>query len=277
MSFGFENEATVESSIIPVAQFFNPSYSNNMGLGITEENAQKANFKPDETFELVDHVFGGSDTPTKVYLTKTPRLLVLTRQKGLFMQRNEEKAPLEKFDSKVFKKPEYKAWGYRSILFIDKNNQPLSEIPFRLKLGGCAGQSFRHNFDYGGNFCDGPTLFAYLFSEFKKQTKRVQEPVSFRSHMIFEPIFEKKKVGDKQKNWACVTTGYKKYPLQEGLISRDEKIVSLREFCDSWGSYKQILREYEETKVDDIDAKTDSDGVIHDDRLEAQLAEIDAF
>lgn len=266
MNFGFDNEPTLESSIIPFAQFFNPPKSGkgNMGIGIKLEQADLAGFKPDSSFKKVEHYFG--EQQTEVFLASAPRLLILNKSSQLYMKSKNDGSYVEKFDLQQYSnnKSSYKVWGYAVIMFISQDNKFLSEIPFRIKLNGVAGISLIEC--WNGGKTNAPNLFKHLFDQYKKATGKKLEPISFKSHMIYEPVFERKTVGQgSNQSPVCYTTGFKKYELENGLISRNQEIVDFVELTKSWGEPSTILREHNENiEVDNLASKTNSDGVIRD-------------
>lgn len=276
MDFGFENEPTLESSIIPFCQFFNPPKSGkgNMGIGIKPEQAELAGFKPDSSFKKVEHYFG--EQQTEVFLASAPRLLVLNKSKQLYMKSRNEGSYTEKFNLNQYteNKANYKIWGYAVVMFLSQDNKFLSELPFRIKSNGVAGISFMEC--WNGGKTNTPNLFAHLFKQYQQVTGKKLEPISFKSHMIYEPTFERKMVGKgNNQSPVCFTTDFKKYELQDGLISRSQEIVDFVELTKSWGEPSTILREYSENIDDNLASKTDSDGVVHDTELEQELAKLD--
>lgn len=271
MDFGFDNEPTLESSIIPFAQFFNPVKSENMGIGIKLEQADLAGFKPDSSFKKVDHKFGKDKV--NIYLSIAPRLLVLNKSNQLYMKGKDTYA--EKFDLQKYvdNKTNYKVWGYAVVMFLSKDNEFLSELPFRIKLNGQAGMSFVEC--WNGGKTNKPNLFKHLFSQYQQATGKKLEPISFKSHMVYEPILEEKEVGNgSDTSSVCLTVGFKQYPLDKGLISRSQEIVDFVELTKSWGEPSTILREHNENiEVDNLASKTDENGVVHDPELEQELFE----
>jgi hypothetical protein len=270
LNFGFENEDVVVSSIIPFAQFYNPTRSDNWGIGIKEEQVEVAQFKPDSNWQLVDHKYGDKSTG-KVWLTQKPRLLLLNRYNVLFMQCKGGKVEIYN-KAKYSENETYKVWSYCSVMFLDKDNKFLSDVPLRLKLGGIAGISFIEQ--WGGSSKNKQShLFNHLFAQYKKMSGKSLEPVSFRSHMIYEPLLEVREVGSKSTSEVCFTKGFKEYSIQEGLIKRNQEIVDLVQLTKNWGTKETILRE-ETEEIDELASKTDADGVVHDPELEARLEDL---
>ena len=149
--FGFNNEEFLgELSSIPYAQFFNAS-DKKFGIAITGTNAELAQFTLTDDWKPIEHQFRDGTQET-LLLTKSPKLLILNRSQPM-MSNGHETIP---YDKKKHDAGGHKAFSYLVVWFLDDNNKPLSELPFRLKCSGYSGLTFIQNYDYYNNprsFC----------------------------------------------------------------------------------------------------------------------------
>ena len=136
IDFGFGGDEFLgETKIIPYCQFIISS-TKDFGIAITSTNAELAKFELIDNWQPIEHQFSDGTNET-LLITRTPRMLVLNRSRPL-MANEFEIIPYDK--AKV---EGYKAFSYAVVWFLDENNQPISELPFRLKCSGYSGITLR--------------------------------------------------------------------------------------------------------------------------------------
>lgn len=141
-------------SIVPYAQILNPIKHSFIGIGIKKDQAELAGFKPSKGWELNKLMIG--EDQQECYTCASPRLIILSRSE-LLMSRESE---IIKYDP--LKKDEgFKALSYIVVMFLDEKNNPISDLPFRLKTSSMAGKSLRDNYSKW----QGQLLSAYKAAE----------------------------------------------------------------------------------------------------------------
>ena len=207
---------------LPYAQWLNPQ-KEVYGLAIKKDQAEIANFQPDENWQLKTVEFDSGNV--EFWVTTTPRMIVLnpTEQisstikgnaKPLMMKHSSNEGASKGsafYNDRIYKGAESGQWrAYRPLLFIlvDKNNNFISN-PIVLNA-----QKLSHNTLVQEQL---PLWVNDVFNLFKELGGKVpagQKPTcSFLSHFVFEPLFDKKylqstKGKGKSEGWVCV--GYKK-------------------------------------------------------------------
>lgn len=187
VNLGFESaEFSPEKNDFPYAQFSNPVKDDIAGIYIKLEQAEMAEFKPDEAWKLCEKTFMNDGKPVKTpgYYTQTPRCLVLRRSELCLL--NKETKELRTYDDNI-KKEAPKTWqtvSYFVIWFLDKNNQFLSKIPLRLKCGGQAGVSFSRTWD--------KEFRPQVLEAYKKVTGVYSEEKNdkFYAFMVYRPLMK---------------------------------------------------------------------------------------
>lgn len=141
IDFGFGgDEFKGETKIIPYCQFINSS-AKDFGIAITSTNAELARFELIDGWRPIEHQFADGTEET-LLVTQKPRMLVLNRSQPL-MSNETETIP---YNKAKYSQGEYKAFSYAVVWFLDDNNQPISELPFRLKCSGFSGVTFLQNY-----------------------------------------------------------------------------------------------------------------------------------
>ena len=150
------------------------------------------------------------------------------------------------YDKEKFILGEYKAFSYAVVWFLDNNNQPLSELPFRLKCSGYAGLTFLKNYSYYNN----PNSFCKKFLQvYKSLTKdrAVDKNNVFYAHGIYQPILTRKKATSSingQSSFAVMTDSFIE-PTAENfasLIVKNGSEISnkIKEFIQTTQPWLQI-------------------------------------
>ena len=203
--FGFNsNEFLGELSSIPYAQFINAS-ERKFGIGITGTNAELAKLDLTDSWQPVKHEFRDGTQET-LLLTQKPKLLILNRSQAM-MSNETETIP---YDKKIHDTQGYKAFSYVVIWFLDDNNQPLSELPFRLRCSGYSGLTFLQHYSYynvADSFCK------QFLATYKSLTsdRAIDKNEVFYAHAIYQPTFVRKLVTSSvngQKSSAVITDSF---------------------------------------------------------------------
>jgi hypothetical protein len=239
--FGFNSEEFLgELTTVPYCQFLNAS-SKNYGIAITPSNAELANFKLTDSWQPIEHEFSDGTNET-LLVTNKPRLLLLNRSLPLMSNEFETKP----YSKDKFAIGEYKAFSYVVVWFLDNQNQPLSELPFRLKCSGYAGLTFLKNYNYYNN----PNSFCKKFLQaYKSLTKdrAVDKNEIFYAHGVYQPNLTRKKATSStngQSSFAVMTDSFVE-PTQanfSSLIIKNGSEVSnkIKEFIKTTESWLQI-------------------------------------
>ena len=185
--FGFNsNEFLGELTTIPYCQFLNAS-SKNYGLAITSANAELAKFELRDGWEPIEHEFSDGTNET-LLLTQQPRLVILNRSQPL-MSNETQTMPYSK---NKFAEGGFKAFSYAIVWFLDENNQPISQLPFRLKCSGYAGLTFLKNYSYYNN----ATSFCKKFLQVYKTLtgdRAIDKNDIFYAHAVYQPTLTRQK------------------------------------------------------------------------------------
>lgn len=203
--FGFGgDEYKVELSTPPYCQFLNAS-SQNYGIAITPNNAELAQFELIDTWQPIEHEFSDGTRET-LLVTQQPRLLILNRSMPL-MSNDEETIPYSK---QKFQSGDYKAFSYLVVWFLDNNNQPISQLPFRLKCSGYSGYTFLNNYSYYNN----PDSFCKKFLiTYKLLTgdRAIDKNDIFYAHGVYQPNLTRRKATSSvngQSSFAVMTDSF---------------------------------------------------------------------
>ncbi|MEM8827852.1 MAG: DUF5895 domain-containing protein [Cyanobacteria bacterium P01_G01_bin.19] len=203
--FGFNSEEFLgKLTTVPYCQFLNAS-SKNYGIAITPSNAELAGFKLTDSWQPIEHEFSDGTNET-LLLTDKPKVLIINR--SIPLMSNEGKTVA--YDKDKFIPGEHKAFSYVVVWFLDNNNQPLSELPFRLKCSGYAGITFLKNYSYYNN----PNSFCKKFLQvYKNLTKdrAVDKNDIFYAHGVYQPVLTRKKATSStngQSSFAVMTDSF---------------------------------------------------------------------
>ena len=205
--FGFNsNEFLGKLTTVPYCQFLNAS-TKNYGIAITPANAELARFEITDSWQLIEHEFSDGSNAS-LLVAKQPRLLVLNRSLPLMTNGLEMVA----YTKEKFQTGEYKAFSYVVVWFLDDNNKPLSDLPFRLKCSGFAGLTFLKNYSYYNN----PNSFCKQFLQTYKiltGDRAIDKNEIFYAHGVYQPTLTRQKATSSingQSSFAVMTNSFLK-------------------------------------------------------------------
>ena len=239
--FGFASEEYQgELTTVPYCQFLNAS-SKNYGIAITPTNAKLAQFELIDTWQPLLHEFSDGTTET-LLVTRQPRLLVLNRSFPLMSNDLETFA----YSKAKFKSGDYKAFSYVVVWFLDHNNKPISELPFRLKCSGYSGYTFLKNYSYYNN----PNSFCNSFLATYKilsGERAINKNDIFYAHGVYQPSLSRKKATSSvngQSSFAVMTDSFIE-PTKDNfgsLIIKNGSVVSnkIKEFIKTTKPWLKI-------------------------------------
>ena len=249
--FGFSgDEFRGEITTVPYCQFLNAS-NQKFGIAITPSNAELAGFRSTDSWKAIEHEFSDGTNET-LLVSQQPRLLILNRSQPL-MSNGVVTLPYIKAK---FAEGEYKAFSYVVVWFLDDDNQPLSELPFRLKCSGYAGLTFLKNYSYYNNsnsFC------RHFLNTYKSLTgdRTINKNDVFYAHGVYQPNLVRQKATSSQNgqsSFAVMTDSFiEPTPANFGsLIVKNGSPVSYRikELIDttkSWLKTEAVEPEIEES------------------------------
>lgn len=209
------------SSTRPYFQWFNPS-SRNFGLAIDKKIADLIEFKPDVNWKLEDvRLKGENDTKItgQMWFSRSPRMLLLNgypyakvsndidiNSDPLFMF-NKESKKVTVYNGEQYKenKNNYDLFFVLVALFVDENNNLLSNTPLIFRTKGKAKSLFKEKYK---EFVDDSIK---KYQDLTGVTLPKQTPTcKFLSRFIFTPILEEGEVtgGNGMKSEATVVSTY---------------------------------------------------------------------
>jgi len=253
---GFDTEEFKgNEQTVTYAQFLNPYKSPHWGIAIKKDQAEIAGFKPDNTWKTVEHKFKGSSQPETLYLCKEPRIIVLNRSRLLKCSPEGQVSLYDHSKDQGLSK-EWKKYTYLIVWFLGENKQPLSDLPFRLKISGQAGMSFiNHYKNYTGQSCFCGEFFK-LYKELNPRDKDNSKSDLFYAHTIYKPEMEEKEAKSKytgESSDVCMTVGFVKPTRKNFLdlvISKkknpelSDRILEQIENTKYWIDVAQVNKEY---------------------------------
>lgn len=251
--FGFSgDEFQGEITTVPYCQFLNAS-SQNYGIAITPSNVELAGFRACDGWRAIEHEFSDGTHET-LLVTQQPRLVILNRSQPL-MSDGITTMPYSKVK---FSAGEFKAFSYVVVWFLDQDNQPLSELPFRLKCSGYAGLTFLKNYSYYNN----PNSFCKQFlNVYKTLTgdRAIDKNDIFYAHGVYQPNLIRQKATSSyngQSSFAVMTDSFTEPTTANfaSLIIKNGstlsyKIKQLLETTQSWLKTETIEPEAEEQSI----------------------------
>lgn len=262
LDFGFSGEEFQgEITTVPYCQFLNAS-NQSYGIAITPSNAELAGFKPSPSWQAIAHEFSDGTNET-LLVTKQPRMLILNRSQPL-MSDGVQTIPYSKAKSA---EGGYKAFSYVVVWFLNEQNQPLSELPFRLKCSGYAGLTFLKHYSYYNN----PHSFCKQFlNVYKTLTgdRAINKNNIFYAHAIYQPNLVRQKAtssSNGQSSLAVMTDSFVEPTTANfgSLIIKNgsplsDKIKQLLETTKSWLKTETAELEVEEPSVAEETRATNS-------------------
>jgi hypothetical protein len=234
--FGFNSEEFEGEVVsVPYAQFLNGS-DTVFGLAISKSNAELAEFSG-EGYQLIDHRFTDG-TEVQMYICQTPRMVIINRSEPL-MSNESETIPYDKIK---YQEGDWKAFSYIVFWPVNAKNQPLSQMPFRIRCSGFAGITFLKNYSYYSN----PDSFVRKFLAIYKALtgdRQIEKNEVFYAHAVYQIglIREMAKSTHNNKSSMAVKTDSFLEPTKENFASLIIRNGS--EFSD------QIKSAIEETKA----------------------------
>ena len=252
--FGFGgDEFQGEITTVPYCQFLNAS-SQKYGIAITPSNVELARFRACDGWRAIEHEFSDGTHET-LLVAQQPRLVVLNRSQPL-MSDGITTMPY----SKVNTVAGFKAFSYVVVWFLDENNQPLSELPFRLKCSGYAGLTFLKNYSYYNN----PNSFCKQFLNVYKiltGDRAIDKNDIFYAHGVYQPNLVRQKATSSyngQSSFAVMTDSFIEPTTANfaSLIIKNGstlsyKIKQLLETTKSWLKTETIEPEAEQSTIAD--------------------------
>lgn len=203
--FGFGGEEFLgQLNAVPYAQFLNAG-DRQYGLAVTSKNAELAGLELIDSWKSLEHEFSDG-TDDILFVTTQPKILVLNRSQPMMSNETETIA----YNKAQCEPGGYKAFSYAIVWFLDENNKPISELPFRLKCSGYSGLTFLQNYNYYNN----PNSFCQQFLEvYKSLTKdsAIAKNDVFYAHAVYQPQLVRKKATSRvsgQSSWAVMTDGF---------------------------------------------------------------------
>lgn len=251
--FGFSGEEFQGEIItVPYCQFLNAS-SQRYGIAITSSNAELAGFKPSKNWQTIAHEFSDGTNET-LLVTRQPRMLILNRSQPL-MSDGINTIPYSKLK---FAEGEYKAFSYAVVWFLDEQNQPLSELPFRLKCSGYAGLTFLKHYSYYNN----PHSFCKQFlSVYKTLTgdRAINKNDIFYAHAVYQPNLIRQKATSSfngQSSFAVMTDSFVEptaanfsFSIVKNGSPLSDRIKQLMETTRSWLNTKAVEPDEESSET----------------------------
>lgn len=248
-----------ENDVIPFAQWFNPQKGRKIGIGIREDQAELANFQPDNRWEKVDVKFG--DKIEKFWVSNTPRLICLNAvANATGIQGNicpvymtDDTGKTTPFNKNT-RTSAHKAWSFFVFCVVDDQNNVISD-PIRLKIKQKSHMTLMNHYKLGGT--EGKTTIKPFTSRLIEVFNSIgfkfpagQRPSAmFYAFAVFEPIMERSDISSTSgtSSEACVVTGYselnpqnlgsffinKKHPSHEKITQFMQNILKYVDYKNS--------------------------------------------
>jgi hypothetical protein len=144
-----------EGSSTPFCQIISPPRIDDMdmirgmagsfGMAVTKENAEKLNFKPDDSWEFISKKLGGQSV--EMWMTRQPRFVIAVRspylvewkefdknKEGLYYAAYNQTTPQGKLCED--RTPGYTKFTRQGVILIGADNKPLHDGVFSLKVKG---------------------------------------------------------------------------------------------------------------------------------------------
>lgn len=213
----FQKEA---GSSTPFCQILNPKGSRSeFGFSITELNVERSGFQPPSDWKKSKYKFGGiNGTWEEVYVTQTPRLLILGAS-NLFIRDREDRKKTELFDFNKYNKVDHLLYKRAWCFILDSENKLCHQEPMSLPLSGAAGTSFSCAW-----LTNKPSRSGFIkdMEELYASTRNIPCKVMgslFHAHCVFEPIIELKDRGlGSNISEVSIVEEYKKPTIANNLI-----------------------------------------------------------
>lgn len=263
-SFNFDGDKfqAPPPEILPWCQMINPQWSQDSlkpyGLAISSEKANMVGFTPDCNWQQVEYTFGSGEVTT-LFITTTPRLLVVRRgpvcikdrATGITLGRL-----ADHYDTFMTEKVKFKTFT-RYLIFLIGQQKLLHQSPLRLTLSGVAGASFGEAFrsSRAGQVTGGFTVeLEKAYATYSRKPITAKGPL-FHAHGIFCPIIESVEKGiGPNTALVAVTEGYG-HPTAENLTeyliaSNSEESATV---CQTFEDYKDFPKELPKPEISKSD------------------------
>jgi hypothetical protein len=272
-NFNFDNDKfnAPPTEMLHWCQMINPQWGQNglkpYGLAITLEKANLVGFTPDENWQQVEYTFGSKESTT-LFITTTPRLLVV-RRGSVWIKDRATGITLgrlaDHYDAFMSEKLKFKTFTRYLIFIVGQNQKLLHHSPLRLTMSGAAGASFGAAFrsTKAGQVAGGFTVELEKAYAAYRQQPVIAKSALFHAHGIFCPVISSVEKGDGQKALVAATIDYG-HPtvdnLTEYLITANSDESAL--ICQTFEDYKDFAKEElksETGKIDIQEVSTSSD------------------
>jgi hypothetical protein len=209
MDFDFDSPENVITTKTPSVKSINAGIANiGAGLWISDENAKICKWKKDSLDQYRNtksHNINGIGNITPGYVILNPRMLILQRSLLLKVVTKTGQILRAWIAKESKENDKYACVKKYMILFVDKNNDPLHEIPLQLTAKGC------FQFEFDQQYCEFRRAITQAYNGGRSKLMRN----SWYSMCVFAPTFESMARGIGK---ACITTGFEE-PTKEIWLS----------------------------------------------------------
>lgn len=253
------------SEVLPWCQMINPQWGQDglkpYGLAVTLEKANMVGFTPDDNWQQVEYTFGSGEITT-LFITTTPRLLVVRRGPVCIKDRSTGITLgrlADHYDTFMSEKLKFKTFT-RYVLFLVGHNQKfLHQSPLRLTLSGAAGASFGEAFrsSRASLVTSGFTVeLEKAYATYRRQPITAKGPL-FHAHGIFCPVIDSEEKGTGPNKALVATTVDYGHPTAENLTqyliaSNSEESAII---CQTFEDYKDFAKEQPKPETSKIDTQ----------------------
>jgi hypothetical protein len=232
MEFNFDSEEHITTAKTPSIKVLNEEPQ----LWISDECAEICQWKLDG----IPHDINTEKGVISGNIINKPRMLILQRSSLLKVETDTGRI-VKVWTNKDKKDETYNCVRKYLILFVDRDNNPLHEIPVQLTARGC------FQFEIDRQLCEFRSTITKVYND-----KAARMNDAWYSMCIFVPTFHSMMRGEgaKQRK-ACITTGYKT-PTKDNWLSlcvgkRDD--LANKFWSDAEGTYvEQVYKLYCDTK-----------------------------
>ncbi|WP_156114165.1 hypothetical protein [Myxosarcina sp. GI1] len=148
------------------------------------------------------------------------------------------------------------------VWFLDSHNQPLSELPFRLKCSGYSGITFLKNFSYYNNADSFCKKFLQTYKALSGD-KAAEKNDVFYAHAVYQPTLVREKATSSvngQSSYAVMTKSFVE-PTRDNFTSLivkngssvSERIKQLIETTKSWLKTESVEPEEEKAESEELE------------------------
>lgn len=262
----FTEDDLVVSDQIAYAMWFNPQ-KKVVGLGLDEEQAKIANFQPDASWQLKTITVGKEKKQLKVWVSESPRLVILNAVKGISRTVKGNAKPY--YEYTFNKNGEEKVSKYSPLLFliVGEDNQIISDVIVIRPKKACLVR-----FSQFISTIWTQRVLMFYEEEFGKTFGSEKPASSFYARHIFEGTFAvddiENATGESSQAWVC--TGNKPIKIENifKLGTEEEKVVT-----NYVNNLPQILSSV--ARLDEIPAEEKPSEELADKYLNPETGEIE--